>query len=409
MNEGSRDDPRVGLFSLAATPVFASFFLWGFGTGALWMVRPLFAYSFGVPIFFVGLVSAFSAAPRIFGGPIAGGFADRVGRRPVVVAGAIIHGGALAAQAFTTSYAPFLVLELISGFGVAVWVTGSSVLLADFTRVSNRGRGVALRNMAQRLGILAGPAAGGLVAVTFDLRSVFLFIAATKILIVLITLFGIPETLSPGKERVQLPKRRSRVVPDLSLFRTHDFAALSLVTLALGLVVMGPGAFRTFFPLQVQEAGMSVGDVGNLISASGFAALVVALPVGALVDRTGRQPMLVVGLVLLALALFLFVGLEGLVVGFGIALAFGVGETVATNTNQTLAMDLAPVERRGYFLGTWQATMNAGQLVGPLAVGALAAPLGIPGAFAVLGGLLLATAVAVLVLGRETAGRPASG
>ena len=154
---------------------------------------------------------------------------------------------------------------------------------------------------------------------------------------------------------------------------------------------------------------MSVQDVGNLISASGFAALLVALPVGALVDRTGRQPMLVVGLVLLALALFMFAGLEGLVMGFGIALAFGVGETVATNTNQTLAMDLAPAERRGYFLGTWQATMNAGQLVGPLVVGALAAPLGIPGAFAVLGGMLLATAVAVLVLGRETAGRSASG
>ena len=81
---------------------------------------------------------------------------------------------------------------------------------------------------------------------------------------------------------------------------------------------------------------------------------------GALVDRTGRQPMLVVGLVLLALALFLFVGLEGLVMGFGIALAFGVGKTVATNTNQTLAMDLVPVETRGYFVGTWQATTNAG-------------------------------------------------
>ena len=50
---------------------------------------------------------------------------------------------------------------------------------------------------------------------------------------------------------------------------------------------------------------MSVQDVGNLISASGFAALLVALPVGALVDRTGRQPMLVVGLVLLALGLVL--------------------------------------------------------------------------------------------------------
>jgi MFS family permease len=171
---------------------------------------------------------------------------------------------------------------------------------------------------------------------------------------------------------------------------------------------MGPGAFRTFFPVQVQEAGMSLADVGNLISVSGLAALLVAFPVGAMADRTGRRPLLVVGLVMLAGSLFLFLGLEGLVVAFGIAVAFGVGETVATNTNQTYAMDLAPAERRGYFLGTWQATMNAGQLVGPLVVGALAAPMGIPGAFAVLGGLLLAAAAAVAIFGRETTIRPSS-
>jgi MFS family permease len=266
-----------------------------------------------------------------------------------------------------------------------------------------------MRNMSQRLGILAGPAAGGLVAVTFDLRAVFLFIAATKVLIVLIILLGIRETRVPSEASAAAPQRRSRLAPDLSLFRTRDFLMLSVVTLALGLVAMGPGAFRTFFPLQVQEAGMSLSDVGNLISASGLAALLVAFPVGAMADRAGRKPMLVVGLVLLAGALFLFLGLEGLLVAFGIAVAFGVGETVATNTNQTYAMDLAPAERRGYFLGTWQATMNAGQLVGPLAVGALAAPLGIPGAFAAIGGLLLVTTGAVVVFGRETTSRPASG
>jgi hypothetical protein len=68
MNERGEEESGVGLLSSAAVPVFASFFLWGFGTGALWMVRPLFAYSFGVPIFFVGLVSAFSAAPGGRGG-----------------------------------------------------------------------------------------------------------------------------------------------------------------------------------------------------------------------------------------------------------------------------------------------------------------------------------------------------
>jgi MFS family permease len=94
--------------------------------------------------------------------------------------------------------------------------------------------------------------------------------------------------------------------------------------------------------------------------------------------------------------------MNGLLVALAAAVAFGVGEAVGSNTVQTYAMDLAPEDRRGYFLGTWQATMNVGQLIGPLVVGALAVPLGIPVAFAVIGGVIIATGVATAFVGRET-------
>jgi MFS family permease len=398
----------AGLLSKAALPVFSAFFLWGFGTGALWMVRPLTAFDLGGSVFLVGVVAAFSAAPRMFGAPIAGSLADRVGRRPVVIAGAFFHGAAVAGQAFVTSYELFLLLEFVSGFGVAIWVTGSSALLADFTRVSNRGRGVALRNTSMRLGILMGPAAGGIVAALFDLQAVFLFIAVTKVGVIIISWFLIAETRQPKAEEEPItapsavvPKARLRV-PDLSVFKTRDFFILGVMTLALGLVTAGPGAFRTFFPVHAQAVGLSVADIGTMISVSGLAAMLIALPVGAMVDMRGRKPLLIAGLGILALSLYLIVGMEGLVMGLAVAVAFGIGEVVGTNTNQTYAMDLAPADRRGYFLGTWQATMNVGQLIGPLIVGWLATEFSLPTAFAIIATVLVACAVFVGVFGRET-------
>lgn len=404
MARHSSGAPDQGLLSRAALPVFSTFFIWGFGTGALWMVRPLFAYSLGGSLFLVGLVSAFSAAPRMFGAPIAGSLADRIGRRPVVVTGALAHGAAVALQAQIDSYLPFLLLEFISGFGVAVWVTGTAALLADFTRVSNRGRGVALRNTAQRLGILSGPAAGGLIAQYFDLQAVFLFIAATKVIIILITIFLIKETRQKGEPAAQqAAARHPRVMlPDVSIFRTRAFLTLGIVTLALGLVANGPGAFRTFFPVQAEEIGLSLADVGMLISASGLAAMLVAIPVGALTDWTGRKPVLLGGLVLTAASLALVLGMQGLFIAFGVAIAFGVGEAVWSNTVQTYAMDLAPKERRGYFLGTWQATLNVGQLAGPLLIGALAAPFGLPVIFAATAATVLLAGGLLAILGTET-------
>ena len=401
-------EKSAGLLSKAALPVFFAFFLWGFGTGALWMVRPLTAFDLGGSIFLVGLVAAFSAAPRMFGAPLAGALADRVGRRPIVVAGAAFHGAAVAGQAYVDSYPPFLLLEFVSGFGVAVWVTGSSALLADFTRSNNRGRGVALRNTSMRLGILMGPAAGGLVAALFDLQAVFLFIAATKVAVIIISWFLIAETRQPKPERIStpadaaLPRKRRLRVPGLQLFMTRDFLTLTVITLGLGLVTAGPGAFRTFFPLQAREIGLSVADIGSMISLSGLAAMLVALPVGAMVDLRGRKPLLVAGLGILAASLYLILGMDGLLVGLAVAIGFGIGEVVSTNTNQTYAMDLAPSDQRGYFLGTWQATLNVGQLIGPLIVGGIATKFSLPTAFAILATVLVACAIYVALFARET-------
>ncbi len=389
-----------GLLSREAIPVFSAFFLWGFGTGALWIARPLLAFDLGGSFFLVGLVSAFSAAPRMIGAPLAGSLADRLGRRPVVIAGAVMHGAAAAMQAFTDSYALFLALEFLSGFGVAVWVTGSAALLADFTLVTNRGRGVALRNTAQRLGILTGPMVGGILATAFDIRAVFIFIAVTKVFIVGITWLLIRETRREQARPVETearPKRRLRL--DVSVFATRNFLTLAVVTLALGLVTAGPGSFRTYFPVHAANVGLSVSDLGVAISMSALAAMLIALPVGGLVDWGGRKPVLLVGLATVATAMFLIAGMDGLLMALVVASTFSIGEVMGANTLQTYAMDLAPVEKRGYFLGTWQATMNVGQLAGPLLVGALAAPMGIPAAFAVVGGLLLAAA-AFLVLSR---------
>lgn len=302
----------TGLLSRAALAVFSAFFLWGFGTGALGMVRPLTAFDLGGSIFLVGLVAAFSAAPRMFSAPLAGSLADRVGRRPVVVAGAVFHGAAVAGQAFVSSYTPIFLLEFVSGFGVAMWVTGSPALLADFARTSNRGRGLALRNTWQLLGILAGPLAGGIVAAIFGLQAVFLFIAATNVGVIIISWFLIKET---GQERAPEAvatvgeTRRQLRLPDLSIFKTRDFLALGVVTLSLGLVTAGPGAFRTFFPVLAQDVGLSLANIGTMFSISGIAAMIVALPVGALVDWRRPKAIMVAGLAIIAASLYLMLGM----------------------------------------------------------------------------------------------------
>ena len=397
--------PFRGTLGPGMLPVFLMFFFWGFGTGGLWLARPLVAYEVGGSFLLVALVSAASAAPRMIAGPVAGYLTDRFGRRPFIVLGAVLHIVALIGQFSSESYVGFLLLEVVGGTGIAVWMTSSSALLADATQVETRGRVVALRSTASRTGVLAGPVVGGIVASVFTLRHVFLFIALTKLVVIIVTLLLIRESrrrLEPSERPAALPRWRMPRV-DLSMFRTRAFFALSVGTFTVGGVLGGTGAFRTLFPVQAAAgAGLSEAGIGNLIAIAGLMALAASLPAGIAADRIGRKRPLIAGLVGAALGVWLMADMSS----FGSALlavvVFGTAEAFATGTVMVYAMDLAPEDRRGAFLGAWQLSMNVGQMGGPLAVGAIADAGGFAVAFAAVAAALVAGAAMIAVFGTET-------
>ena len=403
--------PRSLESARVAIPIIVIFFAWGFGTGALWVARPLFAASFGVSLVLIGLVSTFSAGPRMVSGPITGYLADRWGRRPMIYAGAVGHGIILVLQFFSGSYWQYALLEIPAGLFVAFWAVSSNVLIADVSTVGNRGRSVAVRNTAQRIGMLAGPVVGGAIAAYFGLRWVFIFIAATKLVVLVVTWLFIPETRPEREERPAdgvapeeappPPGARRREV--LAMFRNKSFAGLVAAAVAFGMIGIGPGVFRTYFPIHAQDAaGLDPTLIGNLMGLSGFATLALAIPSGVLLDRSGRRPLVIFGLAATALSTYLLGGAAGLVTAFAAAAVFGVAEGVNSNAIQTYAMDLAPRDRRGVFMGVHQFTMNIGQVIGPLGAGLLAAALGLEAALYVFAGIVAACCLIFAATARET-------
>ena len=390
-----------------AVPIAVIFFMWGFGTGALWVARPLFALALGGTLLQVGLVSALSAAPRPIFGPITGLLCDRWGRRPLLVLAAIGHGGILVAQFASTSYVQFVVLEGLAGVSIAIWTISSSVLIADITKIASRGRAVAFRDTAMRLGMLAGPLVGGAIAAQFELRWVFIFIASTKVVALYVVLFIIPETRPARAEREPAgrsggARTASRGIP-WAMFRTRSFVAIAAATLCFGMVGLGPGLFRTYYPVHAQETLMLAPDViGNLVAVGAVLTLLTAAPIGFAVDRFGRKWPLVLGLVLLGASVYLLGGSAAFI---GVAAAFAVfaiAEGMNSNTLQTYAMDLAPAAQRGVFLSAFHVATSFGMIAGPLIAGLLAGRLGLETTLVIFTVVVAGCALLFVVLAQET-------
>lgn len=398
--------------SRLAAPIAVIFFMWGFGTGALWVARPLYVDSLGGALFQIGLVSSFSALPRLVSGPVTGLLSDRWGRRPMLILGALAHGTILVAQFFSDSYVQFALLELLAGVGIAFWTVSSGILIADLTKIANRGRGVGLRDTAMRLGMLGGPLVGGLIAAQFELRWVFIFIASTKIPAVFVVLFIIPET-RPSGARPAPPAPDGKAgrtesagaAPGIpwEMFRSKAFGALAVAAFSFGMIGLGPGIFRTYYPIHAQDTLLLSPDViGNLVAAGGVLTMLSAMPTGMAVDRFGRRKPLVAGLLLLGAAVYLLGASEEFI---GVAVAvfvFAAAEGMNTNTLQTYAMDLAPADRRGAFLSAFHVAMNTGMMAGPLAAGLLAGWVGLQTALLAFAGVMAFAAALFALAARET-------
>tara|TARA_A100001037_G_scaffold285267_1_gene292428 strand:- start:289 stop:1530 length:1242 start_codon:yes stop_codon:yes gene_type:complete len=409
MRVEKNNESILNLLNRRTLPVFLMFFFWGFGTGGLWLVRPLFAYSVSDSFLLVALASSVSAAPRTFVGAITGYLADKFGRKPFIILGAAIHITSLTGQFFSETYLPFFLLEILGGTGIAVWLTSSNALLADETEIASRGRAVALRQTSSRIGLLAGPAVAGIVASIISLPSVFLFIAINKIAVIIVTVWWIREShirkqVSKNSEHIKSVKKRKWIPNlDLSMFANRAFLALAIGTFAVSMVVGGTGVFRTFFPVQGTDvAGLDEIQVGNLIAISGILALFAAIPSGIAADRYGRKKTLIAGLLITAGSVWLMSDLSNFSGALLAVLIFGLAEAIGTGTVQTYAMDLAPEDKRGAFLGIWAFSQSAGQTAGPLFIGMIADTVSFTSAFLAVVILLLIGTVMVMIFGKET-------
>ena len=128
------------------------------------------------------------------------------------------------------------------------------------------------------------------------------------------------------------------------------------------------GAVLPVLPRYVRgPAGGGDFEVGLVIGAFAFTAVIGRPLAGRLADLRGRRPVLVVGALVMAGAgglLFLPAGVGDLV---GARLVLGAGEGVVFTAGATWAVDLAPPGRQGQAIGLFGLSVWSGLTLGPLA------------------------------------------
>jgi MFS family permease len=319
--------------------------------------------------------------------PIAGRWADRNGRRILVVAGGVFASLSVASYVVVGSLAALVALRFLTGIGEALALVGAATMVTDLAPAHRRGEALSVFSLGLWGGLALGPLLGELVLRDDHFHAVWLLAAACCLTAAFIGL-ALPETVPPRTADASPPARL-----------VHPAAIGPGVVLTFS--VLGFAGLGTFGALYARDLGLDgAGSVFLVFSVVVVATRVVARQVP---DRLGPKRTSWIALALVATGLFT-IGLWNVPAGLFVGtVVVAVGHALAFPALMTLAVNAAPASERSSVVGTFSAFIELGFLVGALSLGAVASAVGYDGVFVVCAfGPLLG----VFVLSRITAREP---
>jgi len=180
--------------------------------------------------------------------------------------------------------------------------------------------------------------------------------------------------------------------------KTTNRRNLFLLAFALVVVMLGFGMVIPVLPFYIQRFGASGSAFGALVALGSLTEFLFGPIWGSLSDRTGRKPILMVGIFGYGLSMLLFGLSTSLWMLFASRALSGVLSSATLSTAMAYIGDSTSDKERGGGMGLLGAAAGAGTIIGPgiggwLAQGSLATPF-----FLAAGGSLLALALMAWLL-----------
>ena len=311
----------------------------------------------------------------------------RRGRRPGLVAGYLL--GALGAAvtivgASVASY-PLLLLGLAAFGGATAAGLQARFAATDLAEPTRRGRSLSIVVWATTLGIVLGPnlmEPGAWVADRMGmprLAGPFVFAVAAFGLalgLLQVRLRPDPLRLGPAGPDEGIAPERPSLSSTLRLIRAIPTAVLGLSAVAVGHTVMV--AVMVMTPVHMYHGGATLRVIGLVISGHVAGMYALSPVMGWLVDRTGRVPVVVLGVGVLGTALALAgTAPSGHSTGLAVGLVLlGVGWSACLVAGSTLLTEAVPAADHPRVQGASDLVMGLCGAVGGAVSGVVVGTLG---------------------------------
>jgi DHA1 family multidrug resistance protein-like MFS transporter len=341
-------------------------------TSTIYMVLPVFFEDHGMSGTQVGLLISVGTFAGIISSVIAGKYSDSHGRKPILFGGVLIYAVvfflfAFAGKDFTT----FAVLRFIEGFAFYMTPVAITTMVADIFPSRQRGKAMAMYTMSSGVGQLIGPLVAGFLLAQFTFYEYFLFCGVFVSISVVMIFLLVKETRPDSVAEHQRSRARHGVNlktlgSDIrSLGRYVAIFLVAILFYRTGNTMVNP-LLSSYLK---NDLGFDMSSISYLFAIRALMTLIFAPVVGYLLDRVGRKPVFLGGIVLLVATMLGYTQVRAFEHVLLIRALESISNAVLQTSTRTYAADLMRPEIRGFGMGLYMTIVDESSTMGAVLSG----------------------------------------
>jgi MFS family permease len=367
--------------------------------------RVFHLHAYTAALTFIVAFGAVKAATNFFAGTLS----DRVGRKPVLVAGWLVGIPVPFLLAFGPGWGWIIFANVLLGINQGLTWSTTVIMKIDLVGPQRRGLAMGLNEAAGYGAVAVTALATGYIAAHAGLRPdpFFLGMAFAGLGLGISTLF-VKETRGHARHEAathtaaSVELHQGLSTKEVFILTSFKERALSAASHAGMVNNLNDGLAWGIFPLFFARGGLSVARIGILAALYPAVWGLGQLVTGALSDRIGRKWLIATGMWTQAAAIGLIAAVHGFWPWAGGALLLGAGTAMVYPTLLATIGDVAHPLWRASSVGVYRLWRDGGFAVGALLAGIIADALGLAAAIWAVAALTAASGIVVAVRMYET-------
>jgi benzoate transport len=301
----------------------------GFDIASISFAAPGITAEWGISRATLGFVLSMELVGMGLGSVILGGFADKLGRRPTILASLVVMVIGMYGATLSTSVYDLSLWRIFTGIGIGGMLAATNAVAAEFSNDKRRQLFISLMVIGYPIGIVFGGTFVRPLLAEYDWRYVFYFGTALTFLFIPLVYFCIPESLSwlarkqpaGALEKInttlarfkhgpiqELPViteiERKRSMSDL--FSPGLLSITVLVTLAYSFHIMTFYFIIKWVPQIVADMGFDPASAGTVLTLSNVGGAIGGFLFGLFAARVGLKLLTIAILLLSVITIIIF-------------------------------------------------------------------------------------------------------